>query len=258
MKKQMLIFAVLFVPFANVCLAQSAKPAEKPQNTKHIKQLIEQRCQLESILADHKRFLSLPDANEKLAEYKGKLKQIKNPETKNIPADESKRNDEQWEKFKQMNGDEWKKVYMWVRSDVSQLIELDDLDTEIEPFYRFYHTGTMEARQHLLCFLDIDKNADQDEFWREWKKSTALRKNDIQKHFDRLKEKYKVPDAVIQHAHKDSMKELHEYAYGYLIELLSEEKKREREKELERIEAELAKYPDWKKIEQELMKPVKN
>ena len=44
--------------------------------------------------------------------------------------------------------------------------------------------------------------------------------------------------------------------YKYLIELLSEERRQEREKELEGIEVELAKYPEWKKIEQELLKSV--
>ena len=256
MKKQVLISAVLMFVLAQACFAQPAETTEKSQNIKRIKELISQRYQLKALLADHERFQALPDAEEKLAEYKKKLERIKNPPAEHIPTEVGKEREEQWKKFKQMHGDKWSKIYGQVRAAVSELVVLEALDTKIEPFCRFYYTGTIEARQHLLRFMDVDPDAEQEQLWQVWKKATVSNEDNIERRLEQLREKYQVPDAVVEHAYKDSKKEYYKYGYKYLIELLSEERKQEREKELEGIEVELAKYPEWKKIEQELLKSV--
>ena len=107
-----------------------------------------------------------------------------------------------------------------------------------------------------MRFMDVDPDAEQEQLWQVWKKATVSNEDNIERRLEQLREKYQVPDAVVEHAYKDSKKEYYGYAYKYLIELFSEEKRQEREKELEGIEVELAKYPEWKKIEQELLKSV--
>lgn len=227
------------------------------RNHKRIKQLISERFQVKALLADHERMQSLPDAKEKLAEYKEKLERIKNPPVEQVPPEVGKEREEQWEKVKQMHGDKWPQIYMQVRSAVSQLITLEAIDTDMEPFFRFYYTGSTEAREQLSRFLGVNAYADQNELWEAWEEAAKFSKGDDRRRLRRLRAQYDVPDAVVEHARQDSKKEYYGYAYKYLIELFSEEKRQEREKELKRIEAELAKYPDWKEIEKELLKPAK-
>jgi hypothetical protein len=253
MQKRILISAVSIFIFVQICPAQSTELTEKSPNFKCVKKLIGELYDIRALLADYERFQALPDANEKLAEYKEKLERIKNPPVEQVPPEVGKEREEQWEKVKQRHGDKWPQIYGQVRSAVSRLIMLETLDTDIEPFFRFYYTGSMEAREDLSRFLGVNAYADQDELWEEYTNNFMLNKQAVKRQLRKLRAQYDVPDAVVEHARQDSKKEYYGYAYKYLIELFLEEKKQEREKQLKRIEAELTKYPDWKEIEQELL-----
>ena len=63
----------------------------------------------------------------------------------------------------------------------------------------------------------------------------------LNKQLEKIIEQYNAPEAVVEHARQDSKKEYYSYCYQYLIELFSKEKMQEVQKELEKIEAELAK-----------------
>jgi len=200
---------------------------------------------------------NLPNAQEKLAEYKEKLEKIKNPPVEQVSPEVGKEREEQWEKVKQMHGDKWPQIYGQVRSAVSPLNILGAFDPEIEIFFRFQYTGTIEGRKQLSHFIGVPANMDQDKMWDAYRGYLTLIKKQAQLHLRKLRAQYNIPDVVVEHARQDSKKEYYGHAYKYLIELFSEEKRQEREKELERIETELAKYPDWKQIEQELLKTDK-
>jgi len=256
MKRQILISAISVLIFVQTCPTQSAEPAEKSPNFKWVKKLLVERYIIKALLTDHERMQSLPDAEKKLAEYKQKLEQIKKSEVKHIPSSVAKKRDEEWKKFKQMHGDESNQVYRKMRGVVSSLVFIDALDTEIEPFLRTMQIGFDEPTREFFAHMGMDKSTDPDEFWRSVKEVIILRKSDERRRLRHWRVLYDVPDAVFEQACDDSnpKKELYTFGYRYLIESLSEEKRHERQKELERVEAELAKYPDWKEIEQELMK----
>ncbi len=256
MKKQILISVASIFIFAQTCPAQSAKSAEKSPNFKWVKKLLVERYIIKALLTDHERMQSLPDAEKKLAEYKQKLEQIKKSEVKHIPSSVAKKRDEEWKKFKQMHGDESNQVYRKMRGVVSSLVFIDALDTEIEPFLRTMQIGFDEPTREFFAHMGMDKSTDPDEFWRSVKEVIILRKSDERRRLRHWRVLYDVPDAVFEQACDDSnpKKELYTFGYRYLIESLSEEKRHERQKELERVETELAKYPDWKEIKQELLK----
>ena len=260
MKKQILISAVSIFIFVQTCPVQSAEPTEKSPNFKRVKKLIVERYKIKALLTDHERMQSLPDANEKLAEYKEKLEQIKKPEVKHIPPSVAKKRDEEWKKFKQMHGDEWSQIYGKMRGTgtVSTLVFIDALNTEIEPFLRIMHIGAIdEPTKEFFAHLGMDKSTDPDKIWRAVKEVFIIfRKSAHRRRLRQWRVQYDIPDAVFEQACDKSnlKKELYTFGYRYLIESLSEEKRQERQKELERVEAKLAKYPDWKEIEQELLK----
>lgn len=258
MQKQILISAVSIFILGQVCLSQSTEPTEKTPNFKRVKKLIGERYQVEALLADHDRMQSLPDAEKKLAGYKEKLEQIKKPKAERVPPEVAKKRDEEWKKFKQMHGDEWRQIYGKMRGTVSTLVFIEALNSEIEPFLRIMHIGAIdEPTKEFFALLGMDKSTDPDKIWQAVKEVFIIfRKSGEQRHLRQLRVLYDIPDAVFEQAcdKSNSKKELYTFGYRYLIESLSEEKRQERQKELGRIETELAKYPDWKEIEQELLK----
>jgi len=166
MKRQILISAVSVFILGQACLSQSAEPTDKSPNFKRVKKLIVERYRIKALLADHKRMQSLPDANERLAEYKEKLEQIKKPEVKHIPPSVAKKRDEEWKKFKEMHGDEWRQIYGKMRGVVSTLVFIDVLNTEIEPFLRIMHIGAIdEPTKEFFALLGMDKSTDPDKIW---------------------------------------------------------------------------------------------
>jgi len=259
MQKRILLSAVSIFICVQAYPAQSAESAEKSPSFKRVKKLIGERYRIKALLADHERMQSLPDAEKRLAEYKEKLEQIKKLEAEYVPPEVAKKRDEEWKKLKEMHGDEWSQIYVKMRGTVSTLVFIEALNTEIEPFLRIMHIGGMdEPTKELFALLGMDKSTDPDEFWRSVKEVFIIffRKSRELRRLRQLRVLYDIPDAVFEQACDKSnpKKELYTFGYLYLIESLSEEKKQERQKELESVDAELAKYPDWKEIEQELLK----
>lgn len=258
-KKRILISAISVLIFVQTCPTQSAEPAEKSPNFKWVKKLIVERYRIKALLADHKRMQSLPDVKKRLAEYKEKLEQIKKLADEYVPPEVAKKRDEEWKKLKEMYGDEWSQIYRKMRGTVSTLVFIEALNSEIEPFLRIMHIGGMdEPTKEFFALLGMDKSTDPDEFWRSVKEVFIIffRKSGELRRLRQLRVLYDIPDAVFEQACDDSnpKKELYTSGYRYLIESLSEEKRQEMQNELERVETELAKYPDWKEIEQELLK----
>ncbi|UCE99949.1 MAG: hypothetical protein JSV82_02465, partial [Planctomycetota bacterium] len=262
MQKQILISTASIFMLLQVCVAQSTAPTEKSPNFRRVKELIVERYRIKALLTDHERMQSLPDAEKRLAEYKEKLEQIKKLEDEYVPPEVGKKRDEEWKKLKEMHGDEWRQIYGKMRGTISTLVFIEALSTEIEPFLRIMHIGGMdEPTKEFFALLGMDKSTDPDEFWRSVKEVFIIffRKSRELRRLRQLRVLYDIPDAVFEQACDDSnpKKELYTFGYRYLIESLSEEKRQERQKELERIEAELAKYPNWNEIEQELMKSAR-
>jgi len=257
MQKRVLLAAVSIFILVQTCPALLAESAEKSPGFKRVKKLIVERYRIKALLTDHERMQSFPDAEKKLAEYKEKLEQIKKPEVKHMPPSVAKKRDEEWKKFKKMHGGEWNQVYGKMRGTVSTLVFIDALNTEIEPFLRIMHIGAIdEPTKEFFAHLGMDKSTHPDKIWRAVKEVIILSKSGERRRLRQLRVLYDIPDAVFGQACDDSnpKKELYTFGYRYLIESLSEEKKHERQKELERVEAELAKYPNWREIEQELLK----
>ena len=199
MQKRILISAVSIFIVVQICPAKSTEPTEKSPNFKCVKKLIGELYDIRALLADYERFQALPDTNEKLEEYKEKLERIKNPSVEQVPPEVGKEREEQWKKVKQMHSDKWPQIYGQVRSAVSRLIMLETLDTDIEPFFRFYYTGSMEAREHLSRFLGVNAYADQDELWEEYTNNFMLNKHAVKRNLRKLRAQYDVPDAVVEH-----------------------------------------------------------
>ena len=102
--------------------------------------------------------------------------------------------------------------------------------------------GSKEGRERLINQLGVDAGVSSDELWPIYKKWIAGNRKTLDEYLQKIIEQYAAPEAVVRHARRDSEKEYYSYGYQYLIELLSEEKMRQRQKELEKIEAELASY----------------
>ena len=252
MQKRTLILAAIIFPILQTSSAHSQEPTGKSRDAKDVKELICQRYQIKAMLAEHQRMQNLPDAKEKLAEYKKKLERIEETESKRIPSDVARKRDEEWEKFKQMHGNKWHQIYGKVSSVTSAFIGLEALGTDIEPFVRMMHS--MKAREELSSAFRLDVYGDQNKLWEQYKEYLWLTRNYWRRHLRQLEARYDVPDAVLERTRQNTKKTFARYAYQYLINLFSEEKRQERLNELARIEDDLAKCPDWKEIEQEFLK----
>jgi len=208
-----------------------------------INKLLDEKNRLEMVLIERKRMLNLPDAETRLAEYKKKLAELKNPKSKHISEEVGKKHQQQWEQFKKLHGDKWEKAYSKIRSAISQTIIIEAMDSEIEPFVRMMYTGSKEGREQLCRILGVDADTNPTELWLAYKTyGVALNKSANQDHLEKLIQQYDVPEAVVEHARQDSKKEYYGFGYKFLIDLFSREKMQETQKELEKIEGKLANY----------------
>ncbi len=211
------------------------------QKKRQFKKLLDEKYRLEMFLAEQKQIMALPDANEKLIEYEQKLEQLKKPEEEIVSPEVGKRNQHQWDQFNKLHGDKSKEAYLKIRSAVSQIIVYEVIGSEMEPFLKATTVGWKEAREQLSKNLGVDIRTNPNELWFVYKTFLKDNKNVRQKQLEKIIEQYNAPEAVVEHARQDSKKEYYSYCYQYLIELFSKEKMQEVQKELEKIEAELAK-----------------
>jgi hypothetical protein len=249
MQKQALLLAVSILILVHICAAQSGISENKNTNKeaarrkRRIKQLIEERDKLKMFLTEYERIRNLPDIEKKREEYEKKLEQLRKMEVVAIPTAVS-------EKY----GDDWRRLYLQIRGIVSGMVVVEALNSEIEPFVWMFFAGTLEKREQVSRQFGIyTPYTEAEKFWDECKDVLVMKMRGEQRRLWQLRAKYDIPDVVIRHAEEDSKKEYYKYAYKYLIALFSKEKVQESKQQLERIESELSKYPDWKDIEQELL-----
>jgi hypothetical protein len=249
MQKRVLLSAVSIFIFVQICAAQSGISEEENTNKEavrrkiRIKQLINERDQLKMFLAEYERIRDLPDVEKKRDEYEKKLEQVRKMQVVGIPREIS-------DKY----GDDWRGLYLKIRSIVSGMVMVEALNSEMELFQRMVFAGTEEKRAQMSRQFGINTpSTEADKFWEECKDVLVMRISGEQRRLWQLRAKYDIPDIVVRHAEEDSKKEYYKYAYKYLIELFSKENVQEGKRKLENIESELSKYPDWKEIEQELL-----
>jgi len=218
-------------------IAENLQKGIISRDIKKIRGLVANRYMLKSRLADCEQAQSLPNIEAKIAEYKEKLEQIKKSEAEPISAEAGKKNQEEWDAFKEKHGNDWQKVYSSVRAAVSQLVVAEAKNTDIAPWASYLERGSIL------------------QLWESGLKtySQKTKDDDIEEHLNKIIEKYNAPPAVIEHAKRDSKKELYLFGYEYLIQLLSKEQFQQLQKELEAAENELEKYPGWQDIEKDLL-----
>jgi hypothetical protein len=214
----------------------------KKKITRHMQKILDQIYYLERILADSGYMRSLPDANDKLAEYKQKLEQLKNQSPKTVSPELGKQRQQQWEQFRQLHGGKEKQAYASVRSAVSEVVVFEAIESDIEPFVKLMSISSGQIRKRMMIEMGLDTEINSDELWLAYKKWVIKNKKTIQGRLQKIIEKYNAPEAIVEHARWDLKKEYYGFGYKYLIDLFSQEKMQETQKELEKLEAELAEY----------------
>jgi len=250
MQKLILISAVSILILAQICAAQSGNSGKENANReavrrkRRVEQLINERDQLRMFLAEYERIRNMPDIEMKHDEYVKKLEQVRKMQVVGIPREIS-------EKY----GDDWRGLYSRIRGIVSGMVIVEMLNSEMELFPRMIYAGTKEKRLRMSSRLGVSTPiTEADKYWEECKDALVMRMTGEQRRLWQLQAKYDIPDIVVRHAEEDSKQELYNYAYKYLIGLLSKEKVQESKQKLGSIESQLSEYPDWKKIEQELLR----
>ncbi len=249
MQKRILLSVVSILILVQISAAQSGISEKKNTNReaarrkRRVKQLINERDNLKIFLAEYERIRNVPDVEKKRDEYEKKLEQVRKMQVVGIPREIS-------DKY----GDDWRRLYLKIRSIVSGMVMVEALNSEMELFQRMVFAGTEEKRAQISRQFGINTpSTEADKFWEECKDVLVMRISGEQRRLWQLRAKYDIPDIVVRHAEEDSKKEYYKYAYKYLIGLFSQKNVQEGKRKLESIESELSKYPDWKEIEQDLL-----
>ncbi len=252
MQKRVILSAVSILILVLICTAQSGISEKEKTNKedmrrkRRIEQLIRERDNLKTFLAEYERIRNLPDIEKKREEYEKKLEQVRKMEVVGIPREVS-------EKY----GDDWRRLYSRIRGIISSFVLVEMLNSEMELFPRMIYSETEEKRLRTSRYLGIfTPITEADKFWEECKVALVMRMSGEQRRLCQLQMKYDIPDIVVRHAEEDSKKEYHKYACKYLVGLFSKETAQEGKRKLENIETELSKYPDRKEIEQELLRSL--
>jgi hypothetical protein len=252
MLKRIILSVVLILLLSHICVAQSGNSGkentsrEAARMRRHIEQLINERNQHKVFLAEYERISDLPDIEKKHDEYKKKLEQVREMPVIGIPREIS-------DKY----GEDWRRLYSQIRGIVSGFVVFEMLNSETELFPRMIYAGTKEKRAKMSGQFGVNTPiTEADKFWEEFKDILKTKTSYEKRRLYQLKAKYDIPDIVVQHAKEDSKKEYYRYAYKYLIGLFSKEVVEESQQKLEKIESELSKYPERKKIEQELLQSL--
>ena len=227
------------------------------EERKRIRNLINDLHRTKAGLILAEREQNSPDSQKKLAGYKEKLDKI----SKRKPQ---KHAVEALKKAEEIHGDKWDGIYQQLRSAAGFRMVVESFDTDMEPYARImimYPGGIQviseEPRDELAKSTGINPYTAPDRFWKAYKhhlKTIAFYS------WQSCKEtiaRFEIPDVVVKHILNETWKGWYTYGYQVLISLNRKETIQQMQKRLDGIERKLAKYPGWKKIEQEMFKSVK-
>ena len=205
---------------------------------------------------------NLPNADEKLAEFKQKLEELTKEEADFASSEAGKKRAEEMEKAKQRLGGNWDHVDKQMVSAVNLSVMVEAFGTDAEWFVRTLlmypaelTTIPHEHRKNIAKSLGIDANAEPDKFWEGLKDYLKRLSSTLgQQQCDQLKAKFDLPEEVVRHAREQVKVSLCKLGYRAMIDLFSDDRMKRVRENLADAERKLAKYPDWQEVEQQMYK----